>query len=472
MKKDRDKRKAYATPELEEVDPAHALSYQQKSLDMEIFRYIDGEGIESMAERYGTPLYVISEKRLREDYIRVLRSFVEYYPDTVAAYSYKTNYLSAICAILREEGAWAEVVSGFEYRIARDLGIPGSNIIFNGPWKTDDELGKAFDEGALVNLDSFSELDRVEEISKRKKRKLKVGVRVNFKLNYPPWAKFGFNAESGQAFDACRRIKECEYLELSGFHVHAGTFILDLDVYEKSTRSMIELANRVRNELGQEPEYFDIGGGYASSNTLHAQFLRGETTTPPIEEYARAIGGTLGRYADSFNKRPVLFIEPGRAVVDPCMSLLTRVVAVKSFPNGEKGVILDAGVNLLSTAYWYKHEVELSTKESRPIEEVNILGALCMNIDVLRRKARLPALKVGDILRFKNVGAYNFSQSLQFIFPRPRVILIGPDKTEIVRLAEDERYIRRLERLPEHLSNEESRNSVLPRPPDSGSKQS
>ena len=109
---------------------------------------IEGYDVRTLTEQYGSPLFVVSMRELRDRYRDLDRAFRTRYPKFQIAYSYKTNYLKSVCSVLHQKGAWAEVVSGFEYGIARDLGVPGDKIIFNGPYKSRDELRRAFEEGA------------------------------------------------------------------------------------------------------------------------------------------------------------------------------------------------------------------------------------------------------------------------------------------------------------------------------------
>src|SRR5205823_11290972 len=137
---------------------------------------------------------------------------------TRVAYSYKTNYLPAICAVLADEGAWSEVVSGMEYSLARALGTPPAQIVFNGPYKTHAELEIAMGEGALVNVDGFDELDAVEQVARTLGRKARIGIRVGVRHGAHGWTKFGFGHESGDAKRALQRIARAPHLDLTALH--------------------------------------------------------------------------------------------------------------------------------------------------------------------------------------------------------------------------------------------------------------
>ncbi len=413
---------------------------------------IDGLDVASLISKFGSPLYVVSEEQLRAKYKAFIRALRALYPETYIAYSYKTNYLSGVCSVLHQEGAWAEVVSGCEYEMALDLAVDTSKIVFNGVYKTKEELIRALKGGSMINIDSYNEIYQLENISSSKEKPAKVGMRVNMNVSYPPWNKFGFNLESGQAFEACRRIMSTGYLTLNGLHCHIGTYIPDSSAYNQAMTKLIEFALKIEKELKVQIDYLDIGGGYASSNTLHSQFLSGAAIIPTLEQYATAICQPLTKKLSEFKRKPRLILEPGRALVDEAVSLLTQVVVTKRFSDGTKAVIIDAGVNLLPTAFWFKHEISSTQNGSTTLETVNVYGPLCMQIDVIRTEVRLPVLQKGNILVIKNVGAYNITQSMQFIYPRPAVVLIHDGQCDYLRYAEQTKDIKRLENIPRHLA--------------------
>ncbi|MBU2585850.1 MAG: diaminopimelate decarboxylase, partial [Bacteroidetes bacterium] len=128
---------------------------------------IDDVDISELSSNYGTPLFVISEKKLRSQQRDALRIFKTRYPKVQFAWSYKTNYLDAICSVFHQEGSWAEVVSEFEYDKAKRLGMPGNKIIFNGPDKTKDALIKAINDGASIHIDHFDELYSLIEVTEK-----------------------------------------------------------------------------------------------------------------------------------------------------------------------------------------------------------------------------------------------------------------------------------------------------------------
>ena len=418
---------------------------------------IDGVPITQLIEKYGSPLFVISEHTLRQNAKRIKKAFTTRYPQVVFGWSYKTNYLGAVCNTLHQEGSLAEVVSSFEYEKARGLGVPGSHILFNGPHKDRAILERAIDEGAHLHVDHLDELYLIEDIADAKNKVVDVIIRLNFDNGYTEqWSRFGFNVESGQALDAAWRIASSDKLKLVGLHSHIGTFVTEPLAYKTEIKVMCDFMNEVENKTGCTIRYLDIGGGFASMNSLQGIYLPPEQVVPSIEQYAETICNTLLELTHDRETRgcgrPVLVLETGRAIVDDAEVLVTSVVANKHLPDGRRGVILDAGVNHLFTSFWYNHDVFPTRHLAGRPEETVLYGPLCMNIDVMRNSIMLPPVNLGDTLVFSPVGAYNNTQWLQFIEYRPNVVMVQENgDISLVRVAENLDIVIQQERLPEHL---------------------
>ncbi len=455
-------RRPYSPPE---ISPLSSLGAKPPSAVRrpETRPVLGGVRVDALAAEFGTPLYVLDEDALRRRYREMIGAFRRRYSDVKIGWSVKTNWLSAVAAILRSEGAWGEVVSGFEYGICRDLGIPGSEIIFNGPWKTDDELRRAFAEGAHVNIDGDDELRRVARIARDADAPVSVGMRVNLKLNYPPWDKFGFGLEDGRALETARLIAAEPKLKLERLHLHVGTYVPDSALYGRGAEALTALALKLESELGLEIRHLDLGGGYATRNTLRGAMLSGELTAATLDDYAEAVTAPIRKAAKQFKRPPTLFLEPGRVLIDEAMAMVSTVRAVKRVSGKAKAAIMDVGVHILPTAYWYQHDVRPVFDDGRALETYRLAGPLCMQIDVVRESVVLPSLRAGDLLVVSDVGAYNFSQSMQFIQLRPPVVLLKDGRAELVRTAETPDYVRLPERLPQHLVNAETGSSALAR---------
>jgi diaminopimelate decarboxylase len=386
--------------------------------------------------------------------------------------------------VFHEEGAIAEVVSEFEYDKARQNGIPGHDIIFNGPLKSREILERAANEGAMIQVDNLDELLLLGEIASQPGRPKPIAIALRVYLDtgtHAVWSKFGFNADNGEALRVVRRLLQMPGLKLQGFHAHIGTFILDPDAYRKSSAMLVHLALEAER-LGAEPiRYLNVGGGFASRARLHYQYLSPEQATPSFDRYAEAICDTITQAWPAGRPLPRLYLETGRALVDEAGYLISTVVAVKrrlmTPPPSLNGVlaaygkgaaalgatpaheadrpalVIDAGINLLYTTAWYLPSI-LPAKACVDVPApTTIYGCLCMNIDVIREEAPLPGLTTGDQVVLHPVGAYNITQSMQFITYRPAVVMIGLDgAVHVIRRRENLEYVQELEEVPEHLA--------------------
>ena len=450
------KPEAYASPGLTPL-PFMAFSKHQSPNVLVHDNSLDEFQSRELIEQYGSPLYVVSEQRLRRDFCDFRDVFTEPFLETRVAYSLKTNYLPAVCAILRDEGAWIEVVSGMEYELARALGTPADEIIMNGPHKTRADLERALGEGALVNIDNFDELSLVEELTRDFEHPARIGIRVSFRYGAAGWTKFGFNHDNGDSRRALKRVARNPLLSLELLHHHGGTFILFHDIYTQAADRLIELVRYAR-DLDMQPAMLDFGGGFPSRNHLKPEFdlpggsvRNGDFWLP----YAEVICSRMERARDLFDRRPTLVLEPGRAVVDGCTQLLCSVVGKKSVADEGNAVIVDAGVNLVPTACYYDHGLSAARAPGEVsgtgLEAVDVYGPLCMQTDKLRHQALLPPLKIGDILTIADVGAYCHTQSVQFISTRPATVLVGPNGPELIRHRESWRDVFALDELPTRL---------------------
>lgn len=353
---------------------------------------------------------------------------------------------------MHQEGSWAEVVSEHEYEIAKRLGIKGNNIIYNGPYKPEQSLLTAVKDGAIINIDSLAEVYFLEKIAASIGRQIEIGMRINMDTGmYPAWDRFGVNLESGQAYETAKRIAAGGRLKIVSLHAHIGTFILEPKFYLQEAMSMCAFAHRLKEEFGVMLKYIDIGGGFASKNRLKSTYLPTSYMAPSFDSYAEHICKIVLE-AFPHDNLPTLILETGRALIEEAGYLITTVGAVKRLPSGIRALILDAGVNLMVTSFWYDMEMLPVQDRGSFLEDHVIYGPLCMQIDVLRDYIKLPPLDKGDNLVVRPFGAYNTSQWTQFIRMRPNVILIGENKEiDIIREAEDIKYIQEKERLPERL---------------------
>lgn len=423
------------------------------SVHSETITHIDDVSVLDIIAEHGSPVYVISESTIRNTYREAYDAFSNRYPKVQFAWSYKTNYLDSVCRVFHEEGAWAEVVSGFEFDKALNNGVKGSQIIFNGPDKSDKDLEKAIINNSLIHIDHFDELYSLISIAEKLSQKPRVAIRVNMDTGvYPMWDRFGFNYENGDAWDAINRIMMSEKLELTGLHTHIGTYMLSSNAYSIAASKLASLAIRIERKFDHSLKYLDLGGGFASKNTLKGAYLPGKDTVPGFDDYAEAISSALLNSEINPARLPMLILETGRALIDDAGYILGTILANKMLSDGRRSTVVDVGVNLLFTAFWYDHEFYPVKDSSDQLEETSIYGPLCMNIDILRETIAFPLLKKGDNFVIKRIGAYNMTQWMQFITMRPRVVMIDMERNvHIIRERETLDTILNNESVPGHL---------------------
>jgi diaminopimelate decarboxylase len=393
--------------------------------------------INALAEKYSSPLFVVSADSIKNNLQTFKARFSDKYPKVVIAYSYKVNYLPGILDVIHKQGAWAEVASGFEYDIARELNVPGNSIVFNGPYKKKEELEKAINEGALINVDHIDEIRQLEKIASALGKTINIGIRLNMEVGIDQLPdRFGFNLDSPEAAHVVKRCSEKGLLNITGLHVHLTSYLVekeseenipakgikliwpkDHEAYRKAAQKTVHFAKEIREKFGVNIEYLDMGGGFP--------------TVDAISPYVDAIVGPIVK---GFNKNdlPLLILEPGRAIVSDAAHLITTVVAAKEFPSGQRAVVIDAGINLLPTSFWKFQDIECLKKSDEVYEETIVYGPLCLQTDIVSN-TELPPLSAGDRLLVKNVGAYNIPQSSTFIYPQPAVLLIDGKDISIIK---------------------------------------
>lgn len=375
--------------------------------------------------RFSTPLYVIDAGIVSARYLEAAGALNAYWPGPSAiAYSYKTNYDLVQTGIIRKLGGWAEVVSAWEYRMARSQNIPGPHIIFNGPVKTDDAIAAALSAGAAVHIDNVSELHRFLHVSRRIARPVHIGLRVTCSNPYLNRSRFGFVLDDGEAYRAFTRLASAPGVAVSSIHMHIGS---DVDMPEAYSYAAAKLAVFLRSlprpQL-RRISMLDIGGGFPAHG---GRPLASPRWFPrPVAEYVRAAVRPLLPLFTA-GRHPRLVIEPGRFLIDDAECLLTRVWDVKR-RGGQRTLLVDAGAPMLPLGKYRMQSVRPYTASMEEIKGFSrftvVHGATCKEDDQVFN-GFLPDAAVGTLLCFYAVGAYNSSMGSEFIIGKPPVAVIG-----------------------------------------------
>jgi diaminopimelate decarboxylase len=231
---------------------------------------------------------------------------------------------------------------------------------------------------------------------------------------------------------ACRQIRKNRRLVLRGVQGHIATQITQPRLYQKLVGRLIETTQLIQKRFDIRVDYVDVGGGLPDSTLINIKTGRAPTGEG---EFVRAIVSEM-LSASFLRDETELILELGRAIVNPCVQLVTQVVAVKEGSlRDNRWLIVDAGLNVLPELEYYTHPIVWPSRRGAKTV-TNLGGPLCMNEDVLARGLRLSPLKCGDHLIICNVGAYNLSLSWQFITPRPAVCMIEDSAVKLVRRGE------------------------------------
>lgn len=400
---------------------------------------IDGCDVVELAKRYGTPLWVLSERELIKNYRRILNSFKSRWPKTKIAYAVKANPLSAVCHILKNEGSWIEVVSGGELEHALKIGYRPEEIIFNGNNKGREYLRLAIEKGCLINVDSLHELKIIVEEQPKTDNKARLGLRVN--PNVPSgvideWAtglknsKFGLDIISEEAIEALEVALGEQGVEVISLHTHIGSQIEEVLPYDMALQSLIQFIKDAKEKFRWSPNFLSLGGGFPVPFTHH-------NSLPDIDDFAEVICSRLKSAKKEGQLDDIqLVLEPGGSICGTAFTLLLSVGTIKGRQRDVPWVALDGGANVLlrATQGWYSFPVVCANKIGiEPNYRYNLAGPLCYQGDVLARNVKMPELSEGDIIAFLQAGAYTLAVENTYNYlPRPAVIMVKKDGSHFV----------------------------------------
>jgi diaminopimelate decarboxylase len=359
----------------------------------------DGVSVQAVVAQVGTPVYVYSARAIRDAYAAIDRAFASY-PHAIH-YALKANSTLALVRLLRSIGSRADANSGGEIQVALRAGFTPADIVFTGVGKTRDELAFAIATGVgTINAESAGELDRIAEIARGLSREAAVALRVNPDIDaqsHPNIStglksnKFGVAIADAPAIYHARRATPG--LRLIGVHVHIGSQITTAEPLRRAAHALATLALTLLDD-GIGLQHVDLGGGLGI----------GYEGRPLItaEEYAAAVLPDLRRTGV-----PVV-LEPGRAVLGHAGALVSRVVDVKTYPDGRRFAVLDAGMTELMRPALYGSFHQIVAVEPREGPELtwDVVGPICESSDVFARARVLPPLEVDDLVAILDTGAY------------------------------------------------------------------
>jgi diaminopimelate decarboxylase len=383
---------------------------------------VGGCDVTLLAERFGTPAYVVAEEDLR---MRA-RAFLDAFsaagqPDFEVLFASKAFPATAVMRVFAEEGLGCDVASAGELHLALRAGFAPQRLVMHGNARDDGELSMALDAAVgLIVIDNGDDIDRLERLLAGSARRQAVLIRVtpgvrgetNDKISTGQAdSKFGLNLEDARA--AIERARRSERLELRGLHLHIGSQLLSLEPYRDAIAAVAA--------LGEFPVY-DVGGGLGVAYTA-------SDAPPSIEEFAEELT-QIAREELPHGAR--LLVEPGRSLVANAAVTLYRVISVKR--NVSTWVAVDGGMsdNLRPMLYGARYEAQVADRLGGSTR-VHIAGKHCESGDVLIRDALLDDPRPGDLLVVPATGAYGHAMANNYNgVPRPPVIFCRDGEARVV----------------------------------------
>ena len=406
---------------------------------MDHFKHRDGElwcedvPLAALARKVGTPAYVYSAATVRDHVRRIREAFAALKP--LVCYALKANGNLALLDIARREGTGFDIVSEGELRRALAVKADPRKIVFSGVGKTDDEMAFALATGILMfNVESEEEVDALEAVAQRLKKKAPLAIRVNpdvdpkthrYIATGKKESKFGVDIERGAAL--ARRVIASKHLVLKGIQCHIGSQITTSEPYAAAVTKTTALALALRREA-KSLEWLDMGGGFG--------IYYKDESAPALTDYARAIEPIVKGTGLK------LILEPGRVIVGNAGVLLTTVLFNKQ--GGEKRfVIVDAGMNDLIRPSLYGGWHRIWPVEGPPppalgvvpdLPTADVVGPVCESGDFLAQDRPLPPVKRGEVLAVMSAGAYGFSMASNYNDRcRPPEVLVEGASYAVVR---------------------------------------
>jgi len=395
--------------------------------------HCDGVSLESLARRFGTPLYVYSADQIVERLAMFQDALAG--RDALVCYAVKANSALAILKLLGDRGAGFDIVSGGELeRVLAAAPEAAERVVFSGVGKTAEEIDRALATGILeFNVESEAELDLLERRAAKLKRKARFALRVNpdvFAETHPYIStglrehKFGIDIRRAAAL--YERAAGNRWLEPHGVSVHIGSQIRSSEPFGAALERVQKLVRQLARK-GIAIRSIDAGGG------LGIDYHAGKSDPAArVGEYAAAIEKALA----GFEGR--LLIEPGRFLVAQAGALVTRVLNVKQ--NGRKTfVITDAAMNDLIRPALYQahHEIVPVRRRAGGARAVDVVGPVCESGDFFARDRKLAPVEAGDLVALLDTGAYGMAQSSNYnTRVRPAEVLVEGRSARLIRRRE------------------------------------
>jgi diaminopimelate decarboxylase len=408
-----------------------------------------------LAKKYGTPSYIINEDTIRKRYIELKKIIDSEYKKNDIHFAVKANSNISILKILDSEGAHFDCTSQGEVYICLKAGISPEKIIYTGNMFTNEDFEFAIKNDVIVNLDSLSQLERLERAyTKLRKEKKILSFRINPEFgaghhhhDITAGRDIKFGILETQVIEAYKKANELGFKDF-GIHQHIGSGINNPYDFEKATKKFLSIIKRIVNSLNVKFKFIDFGGGlgipYHPEEASFDLDLYKEIVVKPFKELINT--EDIGE--------PIFKIEPGRYLTAESSIILTQINTIKD--NGYKLFAgIDAGFNTLirPTMYGSYHHIIVCNKKERSKKlKYDIAGPICESGDILGKEREFQELKEEDFLAILDTGAYGFTMSsLYNSRPRAAEILVKDGKSFKIREEESYDDLLRNQIIPDYL---------------------
>ena len=394
-----------------------------------------------LAEKYGTPLYIMDEALTRDNCRRYKEALDNSCISGEIFYAGKAFLTMAMARLIHEEGLGLDVMSGGEIYTAIKAGFPPERLCFHGNNKSKDELFLALNVGAgRIVVDNLAELEDLLELAviMGKKPAILLRMRPGVKPHTHQFiqtgqedSKFGLGLEEKDTWEAIRiALQEKERLNLLGFHCHIGSQIQQTEPFALAASVMLGFMVTVREKTGFTASQLNLGGGLGISYTK-------DDAPPAIETFVQDIAEAVKNAAMKNDfPLPQVFLEPGRSICGEAGITIYRAGAVKDIPGIRRYVSVDGGMadNIRPALYQAVYNTALANKYGHePLEKITIAGKHCESGDILVTDALLPPVEKGDLVLLFDTGAYCYAMAGNYNrLPRPAVVFVRDGDARVV----------------------------------------
>lgn len=421
---------------------------------------IGGCDLVKLAEKYGTPLYVLDEATIRK-ICRDYKDAFKGYPKVNMMYASKALCSSATSALIASEGFGFDVVSSGEIFTVYKSGANMSKVLFNGNNKSYDELSLAIELGVgRISVDNFFELSLLNEIAKSHKKVVNILLRITPGIECHTHeyiqtghldSKFGFDLT--QIDDAVELIvNDYTNLKLHGLHAHIGSQIFEKSIYGDEIEILVKEIARLDEKFGLKLDEINIGGG------LGVKYVEADYP-PSTYEVAEIVIKRLYECIEKYKiDAPALFIEPGRSIISTSGVTLYTLGSSKQVPKGKTYFAVDGGMadNARPSMYQAEYDAQIANKPDYELAQtVTVAGRFCESGDILIKNIKLPEIEEGDILCIYNTGAYNYSMASNYNrVQKPAMVLVNNSQSDIIIKRESLEDLIAHDIIPDRLKND------------------